>query len=293
MFNIRRPTIHDYRKIIRDIPYGYDVDEFIDRQERLDWHRRRGLWLPPDLIIYRKELALPTPVQFGSGGAGPTNITSFTATFTNPMAGGNTGFAVVGGAGVGGAAISTVVDDKGNSWTLIDSKTNAASTALNGSAWYHPNSTAGAQVLTCTFAGSFTGTTSAQLAEYAITGATPLDVHTATAGTGTGSPQTVLSGTTAATIQASELIVGWLVSNSTPSPPTLSSPNPSNDFTTRIQVGQQASISDKIVSATGAQSASYVATYPSTMGYICGVATFKIPPATTLPELMMTGCGSL
>lgn len=274
MFNIRRPTIHDYRKIIRDIPSGFDVDEFIDRQERLDWQRRRGLWLPPDLVIYKKYAA----IAYDNSASGNTS-------------GGNLSFNIVIGAGTGNA---TVVYANEAGGALITPTTvsvggvaavqTGVSVAWGGgvgmSVWVAHGVAAGTKAVAINYAAAPTLLEGMAISFTGVNQTTPLaNAMTSVTGTGTSNTATITPN------QPTSMIVSLNATFSTGGTATPS--NLTSKFTLASQFDFQIGINGP--TSVG-----------QTIGWSFATTTYGMfnlalqpPTSETLPELMMTGCGSL
>lgn len=227
--------------------------------------------------------ALPTPIQVASGSGAASTTES--ATLGAGVGGGHLTIAVIfaGSLSITPTTISSVSDDKGDSFTLLDQQAaGSGATSAAGVLAYCLNTTTGATVITATLSQAAT-ISRIQVGEYPVSGAT-LDKHTAAVGTTTSAA----SGSTSATSQASELLIGW-VSARTTGTMALSNPNPANDLSQSLGTSQVAAFSDALLNTTGTQSSSYTIGGTSQFAWANGVATFTVPSSHLLSSL---GAGS-
>lgn len=163
-----------------------------------------------------------------------------------------------------GASITvSVTDTQGNSWSAV-----AAAVSINASdliqLFYAPNCKAGANTVTAHF--SSTGGTFILMSIAEYSGVNTLDQKTST---GLGNGSTASSGTTSATTQANELIIGYA---STSAAHTTTHFTAGAGYTIRQNTVLSLGIEDKTVSSTGTQSATFSMTASDNWG--CGIATF-------------------
>jgi hypothetical protein len=97
----------------------------------------------------------------------------------------------------------------------------------------------------------------------------PVDQHTVTTATSSGGVQS--SGNTSATTNANDLIIGWAVGSTATAISAVGSGF--GNLVTATGTSNELALEDKIVSATGAQSASFTTT--NATNNAIGVAAFK------------------
>lgn len=180
------PSLQDIKKIIRDIPPGFDIDEFLDRQERLDWHRRKGLWLPPDLIIYEKQAL----VAYDNSASGNTT-------------GGNLSFAIVIGATANNAVVVYANEAGGSLVTPTTVSVGGVAAVQTGvsvtwgggvgmSVWVAKGVPTGSQSVAINFAASPTLLEGMAISFTGVNQTTPLaNAMTSVTGTGTSNTATI------------------------------------------------------------------------------------------------------
>ncbi len=168
-------------------------------------------------------------------------------------------------------AVSTITDNKSNTWTEVSGATiinGGASSA--GAIWYAPISTSGATTITITHTGTAQRNSICWVREYSgLATSTVLDNATSAA----GNSSTPSSGATATTVQADELIIGVGSSAAGSSAWTAGTGfgNLVSDVATSFTC--DGAMEDKIVAATGAQTATF--TSPASGLWTGSVATFK------------------
>lgn len=211
-----------------------------------------------------------------------SNFTSSATSLTTPVFGagntpGNTIIVAIHGYNGAGNPIATVTDTLGNTYHQV-----AAPLNYNASAWvaiyYAYNIGSGSNAVTVASANA--GTQYSIIArEYSgLTTTDPLD-KTANSGT-SGNGTTPSSGATATTTQASELVIGmaanWLSY-------TFTAGSGYGNIANASDAGNSSlGMEDKIVSSTGAQTATF--TQSGSWNWGCIVATFKAGVFVFVPK---------
>jgi hypothetical protein len=174
--------------------------------------------------------------------------------------------------------ISSIADDKGNTWNLAVS---VAASTRKTYIYYAMNAAAGATTVTVTYTAGQFPDTHYFIREYSGIATTSALDKTASNSNGTGYTDSHSTGTTAATTQANELVVAAVGSDAN-GDPTYTAPTGYADF--ESQGGQTytwGACDDKIVSATGTQTATFGSTaYVNSQG---AIATFKEAAAAGQP----------
>jgi hypothetical protein len=195
--------------------------------------------------------------------SGESNTTSLAVSFTNPVTAGNL---LVYCLNKFPGADDTITDNRN---TVVNDRAEIETTDNAAAVWRVANAAAGTTTVTATGGGS--GARLLIIAEYdQIATVAPID---RTAG-GSAFGATLTSGPTVATTQADELVIGFgACGNSAASPLTAGS-----GYTLRLSVASAQNkvngLEDKIVSATGAQTATFTAA--SSSNYVCICVTYKI-----------------
>lgn len=206
-------------------------------------------------IISGGSLVTGWTAQPGAGGAtfvqrfvsaSPASAASLVVTVAATTTAGN--FAILAGKLSGGVAVSTVVDSRGNTWTVDKKSANASGgTAFVASARLTTALQVG-DTITVTPAATASGAFAAY--EYSGISASPADASA----TGNGTSTTASAGPTSATVQANELAVSVVASGS-----SLAGLTPPAGYTERAsgQTTNAVDLADRVLSATGAQTAAW------------------------------------
>lgn len=178
--------------------------------------------------------------------------------------------------------LSTVTDNKSNTWTLAVNTNNAASGARQTYLYYVQNAVAGSTTITITYTSGQFPDSSVIFREYSSVLTSGALDKTSSNNDGASFNTTHDAGTTAATTQASELVILGGGSAGNASPGFTAGTGYANGFEQKgFDLYTYGFMSDKTVSSTGAQSGNFLSTANvQGQGYI---ATFKLVTAGGTP----------
>jgi hypothetical protein len=230
--------------------------------------------------------ALPTPVQTAVG-TNTSAASTVVATFGQGVGSGHLVVLYLEGTAATSTTFSTISDDKGDSFTIIDQQTSGGFRA--GFA-YLLSATAGATIITANISQSSGTGSSMVAAEYATISAA-LDKHTSALQTATNA---LASGNTATTTQNTELLVGWVGVKGTGGS-TISAPTPSGNLTQENgNPTAVAALSDGLQTTTQAQASAYTFNGVSAQASGTGIATFTYTATSSgHGQIPATGAGGL
>jgi hypothetical protein len=221
-----------------------------------------------------------TPVQTVSA------ATITTATI-NGVVTGNTLIGVVGTNGGMGGSITSLSDNKGNTYVLVDAGGSGTPEGYQG--FYALNVTGGNLTITLNSGGSIvSGAIIVQ--EFNATDASSFDKHAIGTYTNTGSGGSASSGASPTTTQAAETVYGWVFQLASASAPTVGS-GYGNFISKTDGTSLYVAVESKSVTSIGAQTATFVCQAFSSA--VAGVMTFKSSASTSRQSLLTCmGMGS-
>jgi hypothetical protein len=163
------------------------------------------------------------------------------------------------------STLSSIVDSQSNTYSVVGS-TLTANTDNNYT--YYAKNITGGTTPTVTITIASTAEIDAIVREYSgLDTSSPLDQ---VAGASAGFSTSPSSGATSTTTQADELVIGWSAAAS--NNPTYVLGSGYGNLSTQNGTGGGIAMEDKIVAATGAQTATFTSAF---VFWTCGVASFK------------------
>lgn len=181
--------------------------------------------------------------------------------------------------------VTGIADSRTQTWSSAVSVTDNATYTL--ATYYFPNTTAGANTVTVTFAGTITYA-SLQIAEYSgCATSTPLDKFASNSQTDPGTGTNAVTSGSVTTVTDGQLIVGWtsalVAGGSTVSAGT--------GFTGRTNIFGDTLHEDQVQTSAGAIAATFTTT-SATADFITLIATFKAASVSTpAHHMLLLGVG--
>lgn len=170
--------------------------------------------------------------------------------------------------------ISSVADSLTQTFTSAVTVTDGATFSL--ATFYFPNSAAGADTVTVTFAGAVTYA-SLQCAEYSgVAAVSPLDQSTSNNQTTPGTGSNAITSGNVTTTTNGQLIVGWTTAFTV----GVGTVSAGTGYTGRTNVFGDTIFEDQVQSSAGAIAATFTTT-SATSNYVTILTTYKAPVAST------------
>jgi hypothetical protein len=240
------------------------------------------------LCLLAQAHATPAWVQGANSGFFTGSGNTESATFANPVGAGDTVCGVVDIAFSSSGSITSVTDDKSNTYTVLDTQSNV-SNSFAGS-FCLANITNGPSTITVTYSSDVTGYATVILAEYSgVASVSAVDVHTSAQQAGVGTGTNAVTSGNATTTANGDLIFGVAASLNGGAGSYFTSSG--TGFTQRTQTIQSSSFAltteDLVQPTAGAIAATFTA---STSGLSWGTFLVALKAGASPP----TGhCGSL
>ncbi|HEY5098133.1 MAG TPA: fibronectin type III domain-containing protein [Acidimicrobiales bacterium] len=221
------------------------------------------------LTVTAPSTTTPRLVQAGSGTESASS-TSLAGSFPTATTAGD--LLVLSASQYTGATnhITSVTDTGGNTWTKIGSGYEVSGHNSDGEMWYSPNAKS---TTTVTVHTASAATISFEVQEFAgVAAASPLDVDTGTANTGTAAS----SGSVTSTV-ANELVVGFVAGHNNAQAISVSSPG----YTTQAEQTSTGTVATvitgyQVLAGPGPQS--FAGSFGTAMYWAAGIAVFKPGP---------------